>query len=84
MSAVISASESLRTLEEHHEEIAALSIESMVQGASGMIVMPEGYLAGVRELCTTYDVLMIVDEVATGFTVQEKCLRASTRMSSLI
>ncbi len=32
-----------------------------------MIVMPEGYLAGVRELCTTYDVLMIVDEVATGF-----------------
>ncbi|MCY8310033.1 adenosylmethionine--8-amino-7-oxononanoate transaminase [Bacillus vallismortis] len=54
-------------LEEHHEEIAALSIESMVQGASGMIVMPEGYLAGVRELCTTYDVLMIVDEVATGF-----------------
>lgn len=54
-------------LEEHHEEIAALSIESMVQGASGMIVMPEGYLAGVRELCTQYDVLMIVDEVATGF-----------------
>ncbi|MBL6007433.1 adenosylmethionine--8-amino-7-oxononanoate transaminase [Bacillus halotolerans] len=54
-------------LKEHHHEIAALSIESMVQGASGMIVMPEGYLAGVRELCTAYDVLMIVDEVATGF-----------------
>lgn len=54
-------------LKEHHEGIAALSIESIVQGASGMIVMPEGYLAGVRELCTTYDVLMIVDEVATGF-----------------
>ncbi|KJD51873.1 adenosylmethionine-8-amino-7-oxononanoate aminotransferase, partial [Bacillus amyloliquefaciens] len=56
-----------RLLSERHGEIAALSVESMVQGASGMIVMPEGYLAGVRELCTKYDVLMIVDEVATGF-----------------
>jgi lysine---8-amino-7-oxononanoate aminotransferase len=52
---------------EKHQEIAALSIESMVQGAGGMIVMPDGFLAGVRELCTKYDVLMIVDEVATGF-----------------
>ncbi|WP_332694984.1 adenosylmethionine--8-amino-7-oxononanoate transaminase [Halalkalibacter lacteus] len=52
---------------EHHHEIAALSIESMVQGAAGMIVMPDGFLAGVRKLCTKYDVLMIVDEVATGF-----------------
>ncbi|OKL37773.1 adenosylmethionine--8-amino-7-oxononanoate transaminase [Domibacillus mangrovi] len=51
----------------NHQEIAALSIESMVQGAAGMIIMPEGFLAGVRELCTKYDVLMIVDEVATGF-----------------
>ncbi|MGM0874693.1 MAG: adenosylmethionine--8-amino-7-oxononanoate transaminase [Bacillota bacterium] len=63
--------ECLHTLEqlliENHQEIAALSIESMVQGAAGMIVMPEGFLAGVRELCTKYDVLMIVDEVATGF-----------------
>ncbi|MBU8905336.1 adenosylmethionine--8-amino-7-oxononanoate transaminase [Desertibacillus haloalkaliphilus] len=54
-------------LKENHEEIAALSIESNVQGAGGFIVMPEGYLAGVRELCTKYEVLMIVDEVATGF-----------------
>ncbi|WP_163536397.1 adenosylmethionine--8-amino-7-oxononanoate transaminase [Gracilibacillus sp. YIM 98692] len=54
-------------LKEQHETIAALSIESMVQGAAGMIVMPEGFLSGVRELCTKYDVLMIVDEVATGF-----------------
>ncbi|AXF57678.1 adenosylmethionine--8-amino-7-oxononanoate transaminase [Salicibibacter kimchii] len=52
---------------EHHHEIAALSIESMVQGAAGMIVMPEGFLSGVRALCTKYEVLMIVDEVATGF-----------------
>ncbi|MFB5662628.1 adenosylmethionine--8-amino-7-oxononanoate transaminase [Alteribacillus sp. HJP-4] len=54
-------------LEEEHENIAGLTIESMVQGAGGMIVMPEGYLSGVRQLCTKYDVLMIVDEVATGF-----------------
>ncbi|MGJ9384996.1 adenosylmethionine--8-amino-7-oxononanoate transaminase [Salipaludibacillus sp. CF4.18] len=63
--------ECLQTLEQllvkSHEEIAALSIESMVQGAGGITVMPEGFLAGVRELCTKYDVLMIVDEVATGF-----------------
>ena len=52
---------------EKHDTIAALSIESMVQGAAGMIVMPEGFLSGVRELCTKYNVLMIVDEVATGF-----------------
>jgi len=52
---------------EHHHEIAALSIESMIQGAGGMIVMPQGFLSGVRELCTKYDVLMIVDEVAAGF-----------------
>ncbi len=52
---------------ENHQEIAALTIESMVQGAGGMIVMPEGFLSGVRKLCTKYDVLMIVDEVAAGF-----------------
>jgi lysine---8-amino-7-oxononanoate aminotransferase len=52
---------------EHHQEIAGLTIESMILGAGGMIVMPEGFLSGVRELCTKYDVLMIVDEVATGF-----------------
>ncbi|MFG6150226.1 adenosylmethionine--8-amino-7-oxononanoate transaminase [Halobacillus sp. B23F22_1] len=54
-------------LKEHHQEIAGLTVESMVQGAGGMIVMPDGYLTGVRELCTKYNVLMIIDEVATGF-----------------
>ncbi|KKB33506.1 adenosylmethionine--8-amino-7-oxononanoate transaminase [Bacillus thermotolerans] len=56
-----------KLLIENHQNIAALTIESMVQGAGGMIVMPEGFLSGVRNLCTKYDVLMIVDEVATGF-----------------
>jgi adenosylmethionine-8-amino-7-oxononanoate aminotransferase len=63
--------ESLKELEtllaQRSDEIAALIIEPIVQGASGIIVMPEGYLRGVRELCTKYEVLMIADEVATGF-----------------
>ncbi len=56
-----------RLLEKHHETIAAVCIEPIVQGAAGMIVHPEGFLRGVRELCTKYDVLLIADEVAVGF-----------------
>lgn len=55
------------TLEKHHTEVAALTIEAMMQGAAGMILMPDGFLSEVRKLCTEYDVLLIVDEVATGF-----------------
>ena len=47
--------------------IAAVCIEPLVQGAAGMIVHPEGFLRGVREVCTRYDVLLIADEVAVGF-----------------
>ncbi|MHB8883270.1 MAG: adenosylmethionine--8-amino-7-oxononanoate transaminase [Thermodesulfovibrionales bacterium] len=54
-------------LRDHHQEIAALIIEPLVQAAGGMIMSPPGYLKGVRELCTKYDVLMLADEVATGF-----------------
>ena len=53
--------------EQHHHELAAIVVEPLVQGAAGMVVHPEGYLRGVRELCTKYDVLMIADEVAVGF-----------------
>jgi adenosylmethionine-8-amino-7-oxononanoate aminotransferase len=56
-----------RTLAEHHHRIAALVIEPMVQAAAGMIVQPQGYLRGVRELTRRYDVLLIADEVAVGF-----------------
>lgn len=54
-------------MKEHSGEIAALIIEPLVQAAGGIIVSPPGYLKGVRELCTRYNVLMIADEVATGF-----------------
>jgi adenosylmethionine-8-amino-7-oxononanoate aminotransferase len=55
------------TLKAHHREIAALVIEPMIQGVGGMITSPPGYLKAIRELCTRYDVLLIADEVATGF-----------------
>lgn len=54
-------------LKEHAGEIAAVIVEPLVQGAGGMIVHPEGFLKKVRELTTERDVLLIVDEVATGF-----------------
>jgi adenosylmethionine-8-amino-7-oxononanoate aminotransferase len=56
-----------RIIEDHHEEVAALIIEPLVQGAAGMITQPPGFLPRVRELCTRYGVLMIADEVAVGF-----------------
>ncbi|MBN2024350.1 MAG: adenosylmethionine--8-amino-7-oxononanoate transaminase [Pirellulales bacterium] len=55
-----------RLLEEHHERIAAMVIEPLVQCAAGMIMHPPGYLRGARELTRKYDVLLIADEVAVG------------------
>jgi adenosylmethionine---8-amino-7-oxononanoate aminotransferase len=56
-----------QALHRHHEEIAAVVIEPLIQCAAGMITHPAGYLRGVRELTRQYDVLLIADEVATGF-----------------
>jgi adenosylmethionine-8-amino-7-oxononanoate aminotransferase len=56
-----------RLLEERHDEIAAVIVEPLLQGAGGMIVHPVEFLQRIRKLCTEYDVLLIADEVLTGF-----------------
>ena len=56
-----------KMISEHAHETAALIIEPLVQGAAGMLLSPPGYLRRIRELCTRYNILMIADEVATGF-----------------
>jgi adenosylmethionine-8-amino-7-oxononanoate transaminase len=56
-----------QVLRDHHDDIAALIVEPLVYAAAGMITAPPGYLRRLRELCTRYDVLLIADEVATGF-----------------
>ena len=54
-------------LSKRHDHIAGVIIEPMVQAVAGIITQPPGYLARVRALCTKYNVLLIADEVATGF-----------------
>jgi adenosylmethionine-8-amino-7-oxononanoate aminotransferase len=56
-----------RTLIEHAHEIAAFVVEPLVQGAAGMLIQPAGYLKRAAELCRKHDVLLICDEVASGF-----------------
>ena len=62
--------ELLNMLEEilkNRDDIVAVSLEAGVQAAAGMLHFPKGFLKGVRELTQKYKVLMIMDEVATGF-----------------
>jgi adenosylmethionine-8-amino-7-oxononanoate aminotransferase len=56
-----------RLLDFHSEEIAAVIVEPLVQGAAGIRVQPPGFLRRVRELTEAHGVFMIADEVATGF-----------------
>jgi adenosylmethionine---8-amino-7-oxononanoate aminotransferase len=56
-----------RVLDHHGEQVAAVIVEPLVQGAAGIRVQPPGYLRRVRELCDRHDVFLICDEVATGF-----------------
>ena len=56
-----------KMLKTRHREIAALIVEPLIQAAAGMLLYPPEYLKTVRRLCSKYNVLLIVDEVATGF-----------------
>ncbi len=56
-----------RLLEREGEQVAAVIVEPLLQGAGGMIVQPPEFLAGMRKLCDRHGALLIADEVLTGF-----------------
>ncbi|MFH1146325.1 MAG: adenosylmethionine--8-amino-7-oxononanoate transaminase [Pseudomonadota bacterium] len=56
-----------RTVTAHAHELAAIIIEPRVQGAAGMLLWPDGYLRRIRKLADRFEILLIADEVATGF-----------------
>src|SRR5439155_17089997 len=64
----IDCAESLADLvRQHADELAAVVVEPLVQGAAGMITAPEGHQRRVREVTRQHDVLLITDEVAVDF-----------------
>jgi len=65
LAAAIAGLEAL--LEAEHETVAGLILEPLIQGAAGVRIYPAAYLTAARALCDRYEVLLILDEVATGF-----------------
>lgn len=59
--------EMAQLMERHHDEVAAVVMEPLIQAAAGMIVFPQGYTRCVRQLAAKHDILFVADEVATGF-----------------
>ncbi len=55
-----------RILEQHAEEIIAVIVEPLIQGAAGMVVHPPGFLGGLAKLCMEFGCLLIADEIAVG------------------
>jgi len=56
-----------KILEKHHKEVIGITLESGIQAAAGMLPYPKGFMKGVERLAKEFGVLLIVDEVATGF-----------------
>lgn len=54
-------------IKKHHKEVIGIVMEPLIQGAAGMLTHPKGFLKEIRKICDYHNLLLIVDEVATGF-----------------